>query len=107
MPRRRALLRVRRMPRLGQRRRGEARRRAAPRRPEPFVGSAACRRIALRCLTMSDTSIPNSDTARAALATRAALAAADGPPALRFPYDATALTEHPLRTDRLVLRPIE
>jgi len=56
---------------------------------------------------MSDSSTPNSDAARAALATRAALAAADGPPALRFPYDATALTGHPLRTDRLVLRPIE
>lgn len=48
--------------------------------------------------TRSDT---GSDTARAALA------AADGPPALRFPYDATELTERPLRTERLVLRPIE
>ena len=38
---------------------------------------------------------------------RAALAAADGPPALRFPYDATALTDAPLRTERLVLRPLE
>ena len=40
-------------------------------------------------------------------ADRAALAAADGPPALRFPYDATALTDAPLRTERLVLRPLE
>jgi RimJ/RimL family protein N-acetyltransferase len=31
----------------------------------------------------------------------------DGPPALRFPYDATALTADPLRTERLVLRPLE
>ncbi|WP_448808159.1 GNAT family N-acetyltransferase [Agromyces bauzanensis] len=36
-----------------------------------------------------------------------AAAEADGPPALRFPYDATALTEQPLRTGRLVLRPLE
>lgn len=40
-------------------------------------------------------------------ADRAALAAADGPPALHFPYDATALTDAPLRTERLVLRPLE
>ncbi len=40
-------------------------------------------------------------------ADRAALAAADGPPALRFPYDATALTDAPLRTERLMLRPLE
>ena len=32
---------------------------------------------------------------------------ADGPPALRFPYDAGALTVEPLRTKRLVLRPLE
>ena len=38
---------------------------------------------------------------------RAAAAAADGPPALRFPYDARALTDTPIRTDRLVLRPLE
>jgi RimJ/RimL family protein N-acetyltransferase len=38
---------------------------------------------------------------------RPAAAAADGPPALRFPYDAAALTEQPLRTERLVLRPLE
>ncbi|GAA1800935.1 GNAT family protein [Agromyces neolithicus] len=38
---------------------------------------------------------------------RAALAAADGPPALRFPYDATVLTDEPLRTERLVMRPLE
>ncbi|MFC9558384.1 GNAT family N-acetyltransferase [Agromyces sp. NPDC056965] len=38
---------------------------------------------------------------------RAAAAAADGPPALRFPYDATALTETPISTERLVLRPLE
>lgn len=31
----------------------------------------------------------------------------DGPPALRFPYDARVLNERPLRTERLVLRPIE
>jgi RimJ/RimL family protein N-acetyltransferase len=36
-----------------------------------------------------------------------AIHAADGPPALRFPYDGTALTVQPLRTERLVLRPIE
>lgn len=38
---------------------------------------------------------------------RVEAAAADGPPALRFPYDASVLTEQPLRTERLVLRPIE
>jgi len=38
---------------------------------------------------------------------RPAAAGADGPPALRFPYDAAALTEQPLRTERLVLRPLE
>ena len=38
---------------------------------------------------------------------RPAAAAADGPPALRFPYDAAPLTAHPLRTERLVLRPLE
>ncbi|GAA1760265.1 GNAT family N-acetyltransferase [Agromyces humatus] len=48
------------------------------------------------------------DSARAVTdAERAALAAADGPPALRFPYDATALVDEPLRTERLVLRPLE
>lgn len=31
----------------------------------------------------------------------------DGPPALRFPFDAAALTAEPLRTARLVLRPLE
>ena len=31
----------------------------------------------------------------------------DGPPALRFPFDAAVLTAEPLRTERLVLRPIE
>jgi RimJ/RimL family protein N-acetyltransferase len=46
------------------------------------------------------------DTGRVA-AVPADAAAADGPPALRFPYDASALTERPLRTERLVLRPIE
>ena len=38
---------------------------------------------------------------------RPAAATADGPPALRFPYDAAPLTEHPIRTERLVLRPLE
>ena len=38
---------------------------------------------------------------------RPAAAAADGPPVLRFPYDAAPLTAHPLRTERLVLRPLE
>lgn len=38
---------------------------------------------------------------------RDAAAASDGRPALRFPYDAAQLTEHPLRTERLVLRPLE
>ncbi|MFB6611351.1 GNAT family N-acetyltransferase [Agromyces sp. NPDC056379] len=38
---------------------------------------------------------------------RAAAAAADGPPALRFPFDAAALTEAPIITERLVLRPLE
>lgn len=50
---------------------------------------------------MHDSARPVTDAARAALA------AADGPPALRFPYDATVLTDEPLRTERLVLRPIE
>jgi RimJ/RimL family protein N-acetyltransferase len=49
-----------------------------------------------------------SDASRGAdLADRVADTAADGPPALRFPFDATALTAAPLRTERLVLRPIE
>lgn len=38
---------------------------------------------------------------------RPAAAAVDGPPALRFPYDASALVGAPLRTERLVLRPLE
>jgi RimJ/RimL family protein N-acetyltransferase len=38
---------------------------------------------------------------------RVAAAVADGPPALRFPYDASVLVESPLHTDRLVLRPLE
>ena len=38
---------------------------------------------------------------------RAAAAVADGPPALRFPFDASALTETPISTERLVLRPLE
>lgn len=38
---------------------------------------------------------------------RVAAAATDGPPALRFPYDAAALVATPLRTKRLVLRPLE
>ncbi|MEV1128462.1 GNAT family protein [Agromyces sp. NPDC049794] len=38
---------------------------------------------------------------------RVAAAVADGPPALRFPYDATVLVAKPLRTERLVLRPLE
>ncbi|WP_173922608.1 GNAT family N-acetyltransferase [Agromyces sp. Marseille-P2726] len=38
---------------------------------------------------------------------RDAVVASDGPPALRFPYDASALTDAPLRTERLVLRPLE
>ena len=38
---------------------------------------------------------------------RATAAAADGPPALRFPFDASVLTDAPLRTERLVLRPLE
>ena len=41
------------------------------------------------------------------LADRAAAASADGPPELRLPFDATGLTAEPLRTERLVLRPIE
>lgn len=40
-------------------------------------------------------------------ADRVAAAAADGPPALRFPYDASVLSERPIRTERLVLRPLE
>ncbi|MCD2440689.1 GNAT family N-acetyltransferase [Agromyces sp. SYSU K20354] len=40
-------------------------------------------------------------------AERTALAVADGPPALRFPYDAAVLVDEPLRTERLVLRPLE
>ena len=31
----------------------------------------------------------------------------DAPPALRVPYDASGLTDRPLRTERLVLRPLE
>ncbi len=36
-----------------------------------------------------------------------ALVNVDAPPALRVPYDASVLTERPLRTERLVLRPLE
>ena len=50
---------------------------------------------------MQDSAHPVIDAARATLA------AADGPPALRFPYDATVLTDEPLRTERLLLRPLE
>ncbi|MGW9629988.1 GNAT family N-acetyltransferase [Agromyces sp. NPDC055520] len=38
---------------------------------------------------------------------RAAAAAADGPPALRFPFDAGMLSATPISTERLVLRPLE
>lgn len=52
-----------------------------------------------------------ADTERAAGSVPSAVAptapAVDGPPALRFPYDASVLVEAPLRTERLVLRPIE
>jgi RimJ/RimL family protein N-acetyltransferase len=37
---------------------------------------------------------------------RTNLAAADGPPALAVPYDATHLDATPLRTERMVLRPL-
>ncbi|RXZ73289.1 GNAT family N-acetyltransferase [Agromyces albus] len=37
---------------------------------------------------------------------RTNLAAADGPPALAVPYDATHLGAKPLRTERMVLRPL-
>ncbi|MFD4422403.1 GNAT family N-acetyltransferase [Agromyces sp. NPDC058484] len=37
---------------------------------------------------------------------RVAASDSDGPPALRFPYDASVLAERPLRTERLVLRPL-
>jgi RimJ/RimL family protein N-acetyltransferase len=37
----------------------------------------------------------------------AAVVASDDPPSLRFPYDASVLTDAPLRTRRLVLRPLE
>jgi RimJ/RimL family protein N-acetyltransferase len=56
------------------------------------------------------TTIPASSPVAAParlLAERAAAAAADGPPALRFPYDASALTATPISTERLVLRPLE
>ena len=47
------------------------------------------------------------DAAMGDMRGRAAASAADGPPALRFPYDASVLTDAPLRTERLVLRPLE
>lgn len=49
-------------------------------------------------------SAPTGEAERAA---SSAPATGDGPPALRFPYDASVLVEAPLRTDRLVLRPLE
>ena len=55
----------------------------------------------------TDRADPTDTTDPTDPADRAAAAAADGPPSLRFPFDATALTAAPLRTDRLVLRPIE
>jgi RimJ/RimL family protein N-acetyltransferase len=53
------------------------------------------------------TTIGASTTPRPIPLDRAAAAAADGPPALRFPFDATVLTETPISTERLVLRPLE
>lgn len=44
---------------------------------------------------------------RAAAVAPALGATADGPPALRFPFDATVFSASPLRTERLVLRPLE
>ena len=59
---------------------------------------------------MHENSTPDGSTTGTATTTtldRAAAAAADGPPALRFPLDAAALTETPISTERLVLRPLE
>ncbi|WP_165877432.1 GNAT family N-acetyltransferase [Agromyces fucosus] len=60
---------------------------------------------------MHENATPDPATTTASTAStaldRAAAAAADGPPALRFPFDATALTETPINTERLVLRPLE
>ncbi|MBM7832288.1 RimJ/RimL family protein N-acetyltransferase [Agromyces cerinus] len=56
---------------------------------------------------MHENATPDLATTTPITADRAAAAAADGPPALRFPFDAAALTETPLTTERLVLRPLE
>jgi RimJ/RimL family protein N-acetyltransferase len=59
---------------------------------------------------MHENSTPDGSTTGTTTTTtldRAAAAAADGPPALRFPFDASALTESPISTERLVLRPLE
>jgi RimJ/RimL family protein N-acetyltransferase len=55
-------------------------------------------------------SVPGSEAGQASGAPSAGTPtapAADGPPALRFPYDASVIVEAPLRTERLVLRPLE
>ena len=56
---------------------------------------------------MHENATPDLATTTTTALDRAAAAAADGPPALRFPFDATALTETPISTERLVLRPLE
>ena len=56
---------------------------------------------------MHENATPDLVTTTTTALDRAAAAAADGPPALRFPFDATALTETPISTERLVLRPLE
>ena len=56
---------------------------------------------------MLENATPDLATTTTTALDRAAAAAADGPPALRFPFDATALTETPISTERLVLRPLE
>src|SRR5688572_17962160 len=61
----------------------------------------------VRFVTMHENATPDLATTTTTALDRAAAAAADGPPALRFPFDATALTETPISTERLVLRPLE
>ena len=69
--------------------------------------------LAVRFVAMHENHTPDpatttsTSTTTTTTADRAAAAAADGPPALRFPFDAAVLAETPIRTERLVLRPLE
>ena len=93
----------RRLDRRARRALRRAARRGRPGRARPSGEGCRRARAARRAGRRVVTDAPHE----ADRADRAAAAAADGPPALRFPFDATALTYAPIRTERLVLRPLE